>query len=438
MKTGLIFGGLCGAAVALVLTFQNCSGTFKSQVTRSSTGSSTEPINDDNDLNRWTISSWHRFDSQLLVSSQNSQSLMWNVPGQIYSPHNLPADLTGTKIGVVVEAYEEDGRFYVEISQPFINTEFANSDVRIEGLAFTINDQFNPQNSTFKMVTEEFAKGLSNDTIISQGGFVQEVDSLSQIQIGLAVKLLESVTLESPPQITVEFLGPADITITEGSTLSLQVTMSHASPTSEVYVDLGVISDGSAIPDTERLTIKDRDDQDIDVSYSNIDFNSPLPSRPLFAYGETLTSIMVVTRNDEREEVTADETFELRLGETSGNNISLGPNDRVKVTILDEDPLPGNTEITYSMLTAYPAGPFYTACAKCHNSFDQLGGFDVFNYQNLISRALVIPGDSENSPLMQRLTSSNISIRMPQNAPALPDFEINLIRSWIDSGAKNN
>src|SRR5690349_13199732 len=48
---------------------------------------------------------------------------------------------------------------------------------------------------------------------------------------------------------------------------------------------------------------------------------------------------------------------------------------------------------------------------------------------------VIIPGQSEKSPLVQRLISTDDDQRMPQKANALSPTQIALIRDWIDQGA---
>ena len=54
--------------------------------------------------------------------------------------------------------------------------------------------------------------------------------------------------------------------------------------------------------------------------------------------------------------------------------------------------------------------------------------------------AIVVPGDSTQSALFQRLISEESSRRMPpvDSGKELTPQQIHLIRKWIDQGAKNN
>lgn len=79
------------------------------------------------------------------------------------------------------------------------------------------------------------------------------------------------------------------------------------------------------------------------------------------------------------------------------------------------------------------------ACASCHNAqmaqaklrLDSLSALG----QGGVSGAVVVPGNSASSLLLQRLTSADRNTRMPPGGMALPADQIAAIRQWIDSGA---
>ncbi len=78
--------------------------------------------------------------------------------------------------------------------------------------------------------------------------------------------------------------------------------------------------------------------------------------------------------------------------------------------------------------------------AGCHGS-NPPSGLLLTSYQNLmqggVSGPPVIPGDAENSLLVKRI-EGRIQPGMPLNRDPLCEFEIQMIRKWIDQGALNN
>jgi hypothetical protein len=93
------------------------------------------------------------------------------------------------------------------------------------------------------------------------------------------------------------------------------------------------------------------------------------------------------------------------------------------------------------------------ACTQCHNAIGSLfTGMNLTNavaYANLVNVAVrekagatrVIPGDPENSYLIQKLEgrAGIVGARMPFNSPAyLTDGQIKVIKRWIEDGARND
>lgn len=95
-----------------------------------------------------------------------------------------------------------------------------------------------------------------------------------------------------------------------------------------------------------------------------------------------------------------------------------------------------------------------TACTQCHSSTGRApsGGLNLNHdvaYEQLVNAAVrekpgairIIPGDPDNSYLIQKLTGSAgiAGRRMPQNGPPyLSDGQIEIIRRWIAIGAPRN
>ena len=99
-----------------------------------------------------------------------------------------------------------------------------------------------------------------------------------------------------------------------------------------------------------------------------------------------------------------------------------------------------NFEVSYSELMNPTTGILGTKCIKCHNSINFNGGYDITDYEQMISRGILIPNDTNS--LMYRRTNasdpSNIGLSpMPANG-GLSDTDRQNIANWITSGAKNN
>lgn len=85
-----------------------------------------------------------------------------------------------------------------------------------------------------------------------------------------------------------------------------------------------------------------------------------------------------------------------------------------------------------SILTKY--------CAECHAATGD-GGIDyISDLGKLVERKKVIPGQSGQSRILQRMQEANPDAKMPPPYASIPDVppeELAIIKSWIEAGAKN-
>lgn len=86
-------------------------------------------------------------------------------------------------------------------------------------------------------------------------------------------------------------------------------------------------------------------------------------------------------------------------------------------------------------------------CAKCHTPPNGKGyqttGLSMASYDDLMKGTkfgpVVKSGDSFTSAVVMLIEGrADPSIKMPHGEEALSDDEIQVIKSWIDQGAKNN
>ncbi|MBD0258121.1 MAG: DUF1553 domain-containing protein [Cytophagales bacterium] len=80
-------------------------------------------------------------------------------------------------------------------------------------------------------------------------------------------------------------------------------------------------------------------------------------------------------------------------------------------------------------------------CIACHGGVKKAEGFSVlFRHEALAAtksgKPAIIPGHAGDSEMIRRLTLQDPEQRMPLDAPPLKEEEIELLRKWIDQGAK--
>src|SRR5271157_4723821 len=82
---------------------------------------------------------------------------------------------------------------------------------------------------------------------------------------------------------------------------------------------------------------------------------------------------------------------------------------------------------------------FQKSCTPCHGAEKPQGGLRLDSEAATLmggeSGKVIIPGDSEKSPLVKRLLGVGEEARMPIGADPLPAGQIKLIRPWIDQNS---
>jgi hypothetical protein len=80
-------------------------------------------------------------------------------------------------------------------------------------------------------------------------------------------------------------------------------------------------------------------------------------------------------------------------------------------------------------------------CISCHGGVKKSGGFSLLFEEEAFAptesgHPAIVPGSSSSSELIKRLTHSDPELRMPYQRAQLSEEEIDLLKKWIDQGAK--
>jgi len=78
------------------------------------------------------------------------------------------------------------------------------------------------------------------------------------------------------------------------------------------------------------------------------------------------------------------------------------------------------------------------AMSKCHDNVSHKEGVQLTSYSSLMSSDIVKAGKSYDSKIMEVITKTDKERMPPSPYSALDPSQIELIRKWIDQGAKNN
>ena len=80
-------------------------------------------------------------------------------------------------------------------------------------------------------------------------------------------------------------------------------------------------------------------------------------------------------------------------------------------------------------------------CLRCHGGVKANGGFSLLFEQDAFAntesgKQAIVRGNAQSSELYKRLVHQDPELRMPQDAAPLSSREIDIIKRWIDQGAK--
>ncbi len=80
---------------------------------------------------------------------------------------------------------------------------------------------------------------------------------------------------------------------------------------------------------------------------------------------------------------------------------------------------------------------FKSSCAKsgCHDATSRVDDYVFDNYQGIMKG--IEPYDADDSEIYEMITETDPSEWMPRNGPRLLQSQIDLIKRWINEGAKN-
>ncbi|MCB1076192.1 MAG: hypothetical protein KDM64_00065 [Verrucomicrobiae bacterium] len=82
---------------------------------------------------------------------------------------------------------------------------------------------------------------------------------------------------------------------------------------------------------------------------------------------------------------------------------------------------------------------FESRCFKCHGNGESKGSLSLDPDEikkHIRGSGQINPGNAGRSILMERLTTDDSDDKMPKNGAALSAAQIDLIKKWIDEGAK--
>ncbi len=416
-------------------TIERCQATGTDQLTQ-----------DQDDPSRWRTRS-----KPINPNIDSPTTVSWDLSSEIIPNGNYnAADFAGVTLSARVEIFQRPGVFAYVISNPTLST--SNSDIRIESLLFKVNGTSSPAQRAFYFVDRGIRIGTER---ISGGAMVILGDVRTTDVLSVSIGKLERVTLPPPilgPEVS---FGLASQTVNEDyQIVNIPVVLSKPwdVPTSAEIV-FG--TDTTIKDQCCRTTINDNGQTinvnhfDRDIQDYDIDPLLPINSRLLyeavnvrgrylvtFAIGETSKNLRIKIVHDDRDE--QNEVLHLRIDAAKLNGLRAANTlQDFRLTITDNDEPFAGTALSYSALLNN-GGILANECLRCHNSVLNRGGYDITNYEQLVRKAILRPGDPTNSLMFLRM-DANIPGLDPMPLTGLIDASQRFdVKQWILQGAPNN
>ncbi len=345
-------------------------------------------------------------------------------------------NLSGVELSMTVTGYKTaSGETAYLFTMPTLKV--AGNSLNVKGLNLRLNGFPVRYATTFKVldssVYQNTAAMLSPGSLVSVGPYTAN-DTLA-LQLGS----IEIVNMPPPPPLpAVQFavgamtlqrtnLGyankvPIQVTVTGENLNAISVGVSSGGPND---YPAGEISAASVVG----------------TDYNRFDWDYRVdPATPLaitFSENQKVASFNLIFSDDLRAK--GIKTLRLKLGTPLGG--SLGGNRVLVITIPNLNPPYSGIAPTFTQLMNKDSGILGRYCIKCHNSVLKEGGYDMTDYQQMVDRRVLIPGDPINSKMFFRMNAeapNNAGLgAMPQDG-FLPRDIAELVEQWIRAGALNN
>lgn len=95
---------------------------------------------------------------------------------------------------------------------------------------------------------------------------------------------------------------------------------------------------------------------------------------------------------------------------------------------------PEKNAVTEVSFEAFIAPVLATKCVPCHSGEQPKAGVLLGSYEEVMQQ--VVAGNADESEFYEEIAGPTPS--MPKGQPPLPERTVQLIRDWINQGAKNN
>lgn len=366
--------------------------------------------------------------------SYNTVEVIFELDSELTKLTETPLPITsGAKLSISLTGYSTStGATGYLIQMPKLIA--GTTSLNIKGLHPLINGRPISYAYTFQHINKDVYK--QTEVMLSGGSMLALGPLINGDQISLNIESLEIVDIPEPPvPPSLQFeLTEATILKTElGKLNPYKVKIKRTGdPSLSVNVNISVNGDESLPAVAKGLTDSSgRNQYDWDYRFVKSPSVTLLP-------GENEKSFDIIFSDDLRDAPNKTLTLELKnpFGAVLGSK---------KILILNlpdyNSPTP-QEEITFSNLME-KGGILEMNCVRCHNSIDKQGGYDMTDYDQMVAKGVIVPGDltPNNHKMFRRMNpdspEAGTITPMPLDGFLTQDLTL-FVESWIKSGAKNN
>lgn len=386
-------------------------------------------------------------------------------------------DMAGAKFSIMIRKVLRGTDRYYSVHSPRIYG--ATEDLRVKGIFTKINGRYIQFSTNFIFTDAKIPKGLPEanvSSLVSTGAVVIAGAMFPDDQISFDFELLEKTVIPPPPPpVFLSFDGTRVFKSGSSGEVTFNVKLDKASTEVVTFTfttdtsalcDNGVATTTNCLSDVYNLICPGGNCQHVNdatmkvarsvlgvgQTYNRFDWDYKLAASSFsFEPGETSKTFTIKTSRDIRHEDNRVLTLKLEAGMGSIQVVSAQSTGRVVFhKRVNPEPAPG--EMTYSKLMS--GGVLFKTCTECHNSIDRDGGYDIQDYELMVSssKQILVPGADKITydanfnkiitpvSLMYRRTLPAFtpeSLLMPRQK-TLTETDYNDIENWLVKGAKNN
>ncbi len=348
-----------------------------------------------------------------------------------------------------------NGKPMYEFTQPTLKA--VGTDLIIQSLLVKINGRMINGQTTFRYVDEGVRASDPEPTLLGPGVMLVDGVITPYDLVSVSIGILQPTVL--PPRPIPPVISFAQSTLAVPETIStpsgkpwnsdlnfIELKLTLDKPSTEfITASIGAVTTGYSASQlavnrtsTEEVNLPFDNGRDLIIDRWDWDYKID-NSAVVFEPGVTLATIRVQIANDQRDEV--NELLPLEIRSLVGATRS-PTNGKVLITINDDDDAPNPEIPTFSSLMKRGAsdgggGVLYDFCYRCHNSFDNRGGYNLSNYDLMINNGVLVPYE-KTSMMFRRMNEEIPGLRTMPLEGLLPTDKRRLVELWILNGAKND